>query len=80
MTRHGAPIGFDATQVFIGGQWRPCAGGRTLPLANPSDGSPLAEIARGGAADVDAAVAAAQAALVLPQQVMAATGRKARSL
>ncbi|MFN9193706.1 MAG: aldehyde dehydrogenase family protein [Pseudomonadota bacterium] len=63
MTRHGAPIGFDTTQVFIGGQWRPCAGGRTLPLANPSDGSPLAEIARGGAADVDAAVAAAQAAL-----------------
>jgi aldehyde dehydrogenase (NAD+) len=57
------PIGFDTTGVFIAGRWRACAGGETLPLINPSDGSLLAEIARGGKADVDAAVAAAQAAL-----------------
>ena len=37
--------------------------GETLPLLNPSDGTLLAPIARGGAADIDAAVAAAQAAL-----------------
>ena len=54
---------FDTTPVLIGGRWQRAAGGETLPLFNPSDGSLLAEIARGGAADVDAAVGAAQAAL-----------------
>jgi aldehyde dehydrogenase (NAD+) len=58
---HALP--FDPTQVLIGGRWRAGAGGQTLPLVNPSDGSALAQIARGHAADVDAAVAAAQAAL-----------------
>jgi aldehyde dehydrogenase (NAD+) len=57
------PIGFDTTGVFIAGRWRAGAGGETLPLINPSDGALLAEIARGGKADVDAAVQAAQAAL-----------------
>jgi len=50
-------------QVLIGGTWRAAAGGQTLPLINPSDGSPLAAIARGTAGDIDAAVQAAQAAL-----------------
>ncbi len=58
-----AAIGFDTTAVFIAGAWRGGSGGRVLPLINPSDGSALAEIARGNAADVDAAVRAAQAAL-----------------
>lgn len=53
---------FDTTQLFVAGRWRAAEGGATLPLANPSDGSELARIARGTAADVDAAVAAAQAA------------------
>jgi aldehyde dehydrogenase (NAD+) len=54
---------FDTAQLLIGGQWRAAADGRRLMLVDPSDGSDLAPIARGGAADVDAAVAAAQAAL-----------------
>ena len=54
---------FNPSQVLINGQWRTSASGETLPLLNPSDGSLLAQIARGNAADVDAAVAAAQAAL-----------------
>ena len=58
-----ASIGFDAGQVFIGGVWRGGDNGQTLTLMNPSDGSALAAIARGNAADVDAAVRAAQAAL-----------------
>ncbi len=58
-----ATIGFDTTLVHVGGRWTPCASGQTLPLIDPSDGSELARIARGGASDVDAAVAAAQAAL-----------------
>ena len=56
-------LGFDTRQLLINGQWRASASGETLPLLNPSDGSLLARIARGNAADVDAAVAAAQAAL-----------------
>ena len=56
-------VGFDTTLVLVDGQWRPAASGQTLPLGNPSDGSLLAHIARGGAADIDAAVAAARAAL-----------------
>ncbi|HOB95790.1 MAG TPA: aldehyde dehydrogenase family protein [Aquabacterium sp.] len=55
--------GFDTALVLINGQWRAAASGETLPLLNPSDGSLLAPIARGTAADIDAAVAAAQAAL-----------------
>ena len=56
-------IPFETRHVFVGGRWHAAAGGETLPLFNPSDGSLLAEIARGQAADVDAAVAAAQQAL-----------------
>ena len=46
---------------FIGGTWR--AGTATLPVINPSDGQEMARIARGGAAEIDAAVAAGQIAL-----------------
>jgi aldehyde dehydrogenase (NAD+) len=56
-------IPFDSSGVFIDGLWRRCAGGETLPLFNPSDGALLAQIARGTAADIDAAVGAAQGAL-----------------
>ena len=57
------PIPFNSQLVLVGGQWRAGSSGQTLPLHNPSDGSLLAQIARGDAADIDAAVAAAQAAL-----------------
>jgi len=56
-------IGFDTAQLFIAGQWRAAQGGQTLPLLNPSDGTELARIARGTAADVDAAVHSAHDAL-----------------
>ena len=54
---------FDPSLVFIGGVWRRGAGHETLPLVNPSDGSPLSAIARGQATDIDDAVRAARAAL-----------------
>ncbi|SHI39222.1 aldehyde dehydrogenase family protein [Wenxinia saemankumensis] len=54
-------IGFETRHCLIGDGWRPAEGG-TLPLGNPSDGTCLAEIAAGGPAEVDAAVAAARAA------------------
>jgi aldehyde dehydrogenase (NAD+) len=54
---------FDPTKCFIGGQWVAPLTNATLPLENPSDGTIICEIARGGAADIDRAVAAAQKAL-----------------
>jgi aldehyde dehydrogenase (NAD+) len=56
-------VPFDTTRVFVGGAWRAGANGESLPLANPSDGAVLAEIARGNAIDVDDAVRAARTAL-----------------
>ncbi len=57
-----APLWFDPSLCLIGGTWR-AAEGETLPLINPSDGSDLAQIARGTEQDIDAAVTAAQAAM-----------------
>ncbi len=68
-------LGFDTSQVFIGGRWQSCVSGQTLPLLNPSDGSPLALIARGGAQDIDGAVQAAQTALDGPWGRLSATKR-----
>ena len=52
---------FDPAQVFIGGRWLSVAA--TLPLEDPSTGVQIGAIARGGTAEIDAAVAAAEAAL-----------------
>ncbi len=54
---------FDSSKCFIGGRWVAPAGGGYLPIENPSTGEEIGRIARGGAADIDAAVAAAAAAL-----------------
>ncbi|WP_224813651.1 aldehyde dehydrogenase family protein [Hasllibacter sp. MH4015] len=54
---------FDPKLIFVGGQWRPCASGETLPVTDPSTGAEIARIAKGGAADIDAAVCAAEEAL-----------------
>jgi aldehyde dehydrogenase (NAD+) len=56
-------IWFDPSQCLIGGVWQAPATGQTLPLVNPSHGTVLCQIARGTSDDVDAAVAAARAAL-----------------
>jgi len=70
-----ADIPFETRHVYIAGAWRAAAGGLTLTLTNPSDGTPLAEVARGGAADIDDAVAAARAALAGEWGRMDATTR-----
>ncbi|WP_300033502.1 aldehyde dehydrogenase family protein [uncultured Roseobacter sp.] len=56
------PLGLDPALCLIGGAWQPPAGGDLLQLTDPSMGGTLCDIARGGAADIDAAVCAAQAA------------------
>ncbi|MEO0402660.1 MAG: aldehyde dehydrogenase family protein [Pseudomonadota bacterium] len=68
-----SPIWFDPTQCLIGGSWRATA--NTLRLMNPSDGTNLARIARGGASDIDAAVTAAHQALTGDWGRMSATER-----
>jgi len=52
----------DRYDLFIGGRKTPPLSGRHLPTLNPATEEPLAEVADGGAADVDRAVQAALAA------------------
>ena len=47
---------------FIGNRFVAASDGATLPMIDPSDGKPFAAIARGTAADIDAAVQAAHRA------------------
>ncbi|HET7248335.1 MAG TPA: aldehyde dehydrogenase family protein [Gemmatimonadales bacterium] len=49
--------------LFIGGQWVAPASGETFETINPATRGVLARVAQAGAADVDAAVRAARAAL-----------------
>jgi aminomuconate-semialdehyde/2-hydroxymuconate-6-semialdehyde dehydrogenase len=51
----------DRILNMIGGEARPAADGRTFPDVSPATGETIAEVARSGPDDVDAAVAAALA-------------------
>lgn len=53
---------FDPEKCLIDGAWVAPASGQTLPLSNPSTGQEIGAIARGGAADINAAVDAAHRA------------------
>ena len=50
-------------QLFIDGEWRDASGGHRLETYNPATGEVLARVAEARDADVDAAVAAARAAV-----------------
>lgn len=54
------PLGIDPSRCFIANEW--CKAGALLDLTDPSTGDSLCQIARGGAGDIDNAVAAARAA------------------
>jgi aldehyde dehydrogenase (NAD+) len=54
---------FPTEKCFIGGRWVAPSSGEMLPLEDPSRGIEIGTIARGGGADVDAAVNAAERAL-----------------
>lgn len=62
MTLNLSDLWFDPGLCLIGGEAVPATEGRLL-LENPSDGSALTEIARGGEGEVDQAVEAAHSAL-----------------
>ena len=53
------------TEAFIDGRYVAAADGRTFDCVTPRDGSVLAHVARGDAADIDRAVAAARRAFHL---------------
>jgi aldehyde dehydrogenase (NAD+) len=62
-------------RMFIAGQWVAAQDGRSLAVHDPCDGSEFERIPRGGAAEVDAAVVAARAALAGPWGRFTATER-----
>ena len=49
-------------QLFINGQWRDAASGKTFETPNPATGETLAQVAEGDAEDIDRAVRAARRA------------------
>jgi aldehyde dehydrogenase (NAD+) len=53
-------VWYPTDQVFIAGRWRPVA--EHLPIENPSTGEEIGRIARGRAAEIDEAAAAAETA------------------
>ncbi len=69
------PVWFDIDKCYIDGRWVAPSTGQYLPLEDPSRGVEVGRIARGGAADVDAAVAAAERALAGPWGKLTAAER-----
>jgi aldehyde dehydrogenase (NAD+) len=62
-------------QLFINGEWRDAAGGQTIAVVNPATEEVIAEVASAEQSDVDAAVAAARAALDGPWSKLSARER-----
>jgi len=58
----GAAVAIKEYRNFIDGRWQAASDGRTVDVMSPSDGQVFARIARGTAADIDTAVAAARRA------------------
>src|SRR5262245_58808852 len=52
--------------LLIGGRFAPAADGKTFSVENPAQERPIAQVAQGGAADIDKAVAAARRAFEGP--------------
>ncbi len=69
-------------QLLINNEWRAAASGRTMEVVNPATEEVIASVASAGKDDLDAAVAAARAALNGPWATMSARerGRLVRKL
>jgi aldehyde dehydrogenase (NAD+) len=66
---------FPTDKCFIDGRWVEPQSGKRLPIEDPSRGVEIGEIARGKAADIDAAVEAAERALAGDWGKLTATER-----
>ncbi|QNP49651.1 NAD-dependent succinate-semialdehyde dehydrogenase [Diaphorobacter aerolatus] len=53
-------MSYPNTQLFIDGQWRDAADGKSLGVFNPSNGQEIGRVAHAGKSDMDAALASAQ--------------------
>jgi acyl-CoA reductase-like NAD-dependent aldehyde dehydrogenase len=75
-------ITVDQKRLLINNEWRPSSGGQTMEVINPATEEVVAEVASADAADVDAAVKAARAALNGPWAALSARerGRLVRKL
>lgn len=51
-------MAYPDTQLFIGGEWRDAADGKTLPVENPANGQEIGRVAHAGRTDLDAALEA----------------------
>ena len=65
------------SRMFIGGKWRDAASGATMPVMNPATEEVITAVPSAGQSDVNAAVAAAKAALSGPWGTMSARERGA---
>jgi len=61
-TKRAEQPALKQAKMLIGGEWVGSASGETLTVQNPANRTPIAEIPRGRAEDVDRAVKAAAAA------------------
>ena len=77
-----ATTAVDRNKLFINNEWRDAAGGATMDVVNPATEEICAAVASADARDLDAAVAAARAALTGPWGQMSARerGRLVRKL
>lgn len=73
------PMTYEA-QLFINGEFADAASGKTMDIINPATGEVLGRLAAAGAADVDRAVAAAQAAFDQGKWSRASAQERARVL
>ena len=58
-------MSYPDTRLFIRGQWRDAADGRTLPVRNPATGQEIGRVAHAGLPDLDAALDAARDGFVV---------------
>ncbi|KAG2960902.1 hypothetical protein PC119_g26264, partial [Phytophthora cactorum] len=60
LSRHfSTPVSVKQTNLLINGEFVPSSSGRTFETFNPATEEKIADVAEGGTADIDAAVAAA---------------------
>ncbi|KAE8914238.1 Aldehyde dehydrogenase [Phytophthora fragariae] len=76
LTRHfSAKVPVKQTNLLINGEFVPSVKGKTFETFNPATEEKIADVAEGGTADIDAAVAAARAAFDGPWRTMSAESR-----